>query len=208
MSKKSFILHIDSLSILDDLTDEQAGKLFRAIQSYQKGEEIELDQLTKIAFSPFKNQFVRDNIAYEETAERNRINGLKGGRPKKQQEPKETEKTQVVILKPKKADSDSKSDNDSDSKKVNKKGNLDFTLWPSMPNDQIFNDWMDMRKRLKAPVSQTVVNTIGKQLAIATDKGFTVDDCISECVTRNWKGFKAEWITRDAPESVKQRKML
>lgn len=120
MPKKSFILHIDSLSILDDLTDEQAGMLFKAIKAYQKNEDIELDQLIKIAFSPFKNQFARDEQSYESVVERNRINGLKGGRPKNQEKPKETQKTQSVISKPKKADSDSKNDSDNDKQKIGK----------------------------------------------------------------------------------------
>ena len=61
MKKKSFVLHIDSLDVLDDLSDEQAGKLFKAIKAYQKNDGMEVDSLVKIAFSPFKNQFTRDD---------------------------------------------------------------------------------------------------------------------------------------------------
>jgi hypothetical protein len=93
--KKSFILHIDTLAVLDELTNEQAGLLFKAIKSYQMGLNPELD-------------FKRDAANYEKTCEKNRENGSKGGRPKK---PTETEKTQAVNLKPKKADSDSDNDN-------------------------------------------------------------------------------------------------
>ena len=35
-NRKSFIIHKDSIEILDKLTDEQAGKLFKAIKFYQK----------------------------------------------------------------------------------------------------------------------------------------------------------------------------
>lgn len=74
MSKrKSFLLHIDSLDILDDLTDEQAGQLFKAIKSHQKGEAYELPSIVKIAFSPFKNQFARDDEKYEKLCEKNRL---------------------------------------------------------------------------------------------------------------------------------------
>ena len=71
--KKSFVLHIDSLNVLDDLTDEQAGKLFKAIKSYQKNESEKLDGLIKVAFSPFKNQFERDNEKYKKLCEKNRL---------------------------------------------------------------------------------------------------------------------------------------
>ena len=59
-NKKSFLLHIDSLDILDELTDEEAGMLFKAIHNYQRCEELELTGLVRIAFSPFKNKFNRD----------------------------------------------------------------------------------------------------------------------------------------------------
>ena len=76
--KKSFILHIDSLDILDDLTIEQSGKLFKAIRDYHKGIEPELDAITKIAFSPFKNQFIRDNKQYIDKCESESIKGKIG----------------------------------------------------------------------------------------------------------------------------------
>ena len=105
--KTGFILHLDSLSVLDELTNEQAGILFKAIRDYNLGKETKLDFAMRMAFIPFKNQFERDLEKYNNTCERNKNNGSKGGRPKK---PKETEKTQVVFEKPKKPDN--KNDND------------------------------------------------------------------------------------------------
>lgn len=92
-TKTSFYLHNDMLNVLDKLTDEQAGKLFKAIRNYQYGIEDELDLLLEITFMPFKNQFDRDNLKYQSVVERNKENGKKGGRPKKTQDnPKETQK--------------------------------------------------------------------------------------------------------------------
>jgi hypothetical protein len=111
--KTGFILHLDSLSVLDELTNEQAGILFKAIRDYNLGKEPELDFAMRMAFIPFKNQFERDLEKYNNTCERNRNNGSKGGRPKK---PTETQETQVVFEKPKKADNK----NDNDNKNKNK----------------------------------------------------------------------------------------
>ena len=80
--KKSFLLHIDSLDILDDLTNGQAGVLFKAIKAYQHEEDFPLDSVVKIAFSPFKNQFFRDDEKYVKTCERRAIAGSKGGKQK------------------------------------------------------------------------------------------------------------------------------
>lgn len=74
--KKSFILHNDSLDILDQLTNEQAGKLFKAISTYQKvGKVGNLDQLLKIVITPFLNQFKRDVLDYKEWFEEELKNG-------------------------------------------------------------------------------------------------------------------------------------
>lgn len=116
--KKTFILHVDSLSILDDMTNEQKGILFDAIYKYQLGQNVELDFAMKMAFAPFKNQFVRDDESYQNVVERNRLNGKSGGRPKNNN-PKnpvgflETQKTQDN---PKNLDSDNDNVSDSDSK--------------------------------------------------------------------------------------------
>ncbi|WMM36539.1 hypothetical protein [Pseudoalteromonas phage PS_L5] len=119
MSKrKSFLIYIDSLPVLDDLTDEQAGKLFKAISSYHKGEDLELDSLTKIAFSPFKSQFIRDDEKYQKIVERNKNNGLRGGRPKTEDNPEKPSGLNGNPTNPKKADSDSDSDSDSDIKPI------------------------------------------------------------------------------------------
>ena len=111
--KTGFILHLDSLSVLDELTNEQAGILFKAIRDYNLGKEPELDFAMRMAFIPFKNQFERDLKTYNNTCERNRNNGSKGGRPKK---PTETQETQVVFEKPKKADN--KNDNDNNKENI------------------------------------------------------------------------------------------
>ena len=106
--KKSFILYCDTLAVLDHLTDEQAGQLFKAIKSYQSNQETELDPIIRVAFTSFEAHFVRDDEKYQHICERNRVNGAKGGRPK---EPK---KPNGLNGNPKNLDSDTDNDNDID----------------------------------------------------------------------------------------------
>ena len=65
MTRRSFLLHIDSLDVLDELSNEEAGLLLKAMRDYHNDEEMQLDALTKIVFSPFKNQFNRDTLKYQ-----------------------------------------------------------------------------------------------------------------------------------------------
>jgi len=110
--RKSFILHLDSLCILDDLTDEQRGQLFNSIYKFNIGEEIKLTGMLKIAFSPFRNQFLRDIEKYDVFCESQRKRRL--GKGKNQTEPnkptvtKETNGTNSVSVSVSKSVSDIK----------------------------------------------------------------------------------------------------
>ena len=89
MNRKSFLLYLDTLDVIQELTDAQIGKLFRAIVSYQHGlddpdnreyeELLSGDSLLKIAFTPFKSQFDRDFLKYKEVCEKRVNAGRKGG---------------------------------------------------------------------------------------------------------------------------------
>jgi len=111
--RTSFILHLDSLVILEEMTNDQKGVLFDAIYKFNLGQEVELDFAMKMAFTPFKNQFIRDGCKYDSFVEKQKENGKKGGRPKKSidneqdttnpQEPNIAQKTQPFFEEPKKA---------------------------------------------------------------------------------------------------------
>jgi len=111
--RKSFILHIDSLSILDKMNNEQAGIFIKTLYEYQaSGKLPELDFAMNMALTPFFNQFSRDAEKYKKVAERNKNNGLKGGRPKTQNNPLGLSGLKNNPKKPKKADNDNDNDND------------------------------------------------------------------------------------------------
>lgn len=87
MEKASFLIYLDYQEQFELLTDEQAGQLIKAIIKYEKqGETIELDGMTKMAFSFIKTQLDRDREKYQAKCEKNRENAKKGGRPKKQKD--------------------------------------------------------------------------------------------------------------------------
>jgi DNA-binding transcriptional ArsR family regulator len=73
----------------------------------------------------------------------------------------------------------------------------DFSLWPDKPNEELFKNWIDHRKAKKAKVTKLVMDQIGKQLTIAKENGFTVDQCLTEWIYNNWQGFKASWMKHD-----------
>lgn len=123
--KTNFILYKDYQEHVDMLTDDEAGKLFKAIFKYVNGRvEVELKGATKMAFSFIKTQLERDLDKYKNIVDRNRENGKKGGRPTKKSITQDNPKNPVGLLdnpkKPKKADNDNDNvyDNDNDNDNV------------------------------------------------------------------------------------------
>ncbi len=192
--RKSFILHNDSLNVLDILTDEQAGKLFKAIKNYQNGVKQELDFGINIAFMQFENQFKRDEEKYESVVERNKINGSKGGRPKNPTKPKETQNNPVGFLEtqnnptePKKADSDSK--NDSDSKSDSKKENDFLTAILDFEYLAVLDLWLQHKKERKEKYKPTGLKTLAEKIKedYKTVKDF--ETAVKYSISNNWAGI-------------------
>lgn len=90
MEKRTFLMYSEWQPLLEGMSDEQAGQLFKKIYAYQTGNEYEIqDALILGVFNMVKAKFDADRKLYVEKCERNKLNGAKGGRPKKQ-EPKKT----------------------------------------------------------------------------------------------------------------------
>jgi hypothetical protein len=83
-NKKSFILYLDSADIFEKLSDEEAGKLIKAVLYYvHTGDNPPLDRLLDMAFVPIKQALHRDLEKWRNILQRNKDNGLLGGRPKR-----------------------------------------------------------------------------------------------------------------------------
>lgn len=78
MAKRSFILYHDQKEVVDELSDEQAGKLFKAIYEYNVNKKIILSGALKVVFIPFKTSFDRDQEKYSEIVEKRSEAGKKG----------------------------------------------------------------------------------------------------------------------------------
>ena len=159
--KKSFIIHLDSLNVLDELTNEQAGQLFKAIHDFHRDIDTEMEFGLKMAFLPFKNQFIRDLGKYETKVIANRENGKKGGRPKKPKNPNGFDETQPN---PKNLDSDSDSDSDSENVSDKKNTSIDFDIVLNHFNFCFTKKSRIIPSNVKRKYQQLVVD------------GFTIDD--------------------------------
>ena len=123
--KKSFVLYCDQQGVFNKLPDEIAGRLIKHIFAYVNDENPPCDDLLlSIAFEPIQQSLKRDLKKYEVYIGKQKENGAKGGRPKKEEE---TQITQPFFQEPKKADSVSVSGSENESVKEDYK--LAFDLW-------------------------------------------------------------------------------
>ena len=188
MSKQSFILHLDSLEVLDKLSDSDCAELFKAIRDYNKGLELNLSGLVDIVFTQFKNQFDRDLNKYHAICERNKANGSKGGRPKNPKNPVGLLKTQRNPKKPKKADSDNDSDKDNDSVNIKK------YIQKGYPQNRI-DELVKHRKMLKKPIlTDRMLSGLLKSLdRYAEHWKITFDDACKYYLSQSWISIDVEY---------------
>lgn len=60
--------------------------------------------------------------------------------------------------------------------------------------EQVWDDFITHRKRLKANLTETALNGIIRE---ANKAGVTLEAALAECVLRGWRGFKADWVKPD-----------
>lgn len=102
--RKGFMLFHDLAEVLVALGDEKSGKLIKAMIQYSTdGTVPELESPLDIVFIQLRQQLDRDIEKYDNICERNRKNGLLGGRPRNPNNPVGNLETQNNPEKPKKA---------------------------------------------------------------------------------------------------------
>lgn len=81
MDKKSFVVYFNIAEVLEELTDEQVGKLFRAMVDYAiNGTLPEFTGILRMAWIPIRQTLERDAGKYMAMVEKRRIAGQKGGK--------------------------------------------------------------------------------------------------------------------------------
>jgi hypothetical protein len=94
--KNKITIYRDWVDYFEPLTDEEAGKLIKHLLRYTDDQNPAGDRMTELLFLPLKKTLKRDLKEWEAVCERNRLNGMNGGRPKTK--PNETQNNRTVNL--------------------------------------------------------------------------------------------------------------
>ena len=62
---------------------------------------------------------------------------------------------------------------------------------PGGVSEQVWDDFITLRKAKRAPLSATALASIAKE---AEKAAMHIEEALTECVTRGWQSFKAEWM--------------
>lgn len=126
---------------------------------------------------------------YQAKAEKNRINGSKGGRPVKTDNP---EITQVVTSGLPEITLTKNQEPITNNHKPNKsKTTPDGDPFDDVA-EQIASDFKAMRAKQKVANTKTSIDGIRRE---ALRAGITLESALRVCCERGWRGFKAEWVT-------------
>jgi hypothetical protein len=79
-------------------------------------------------------------------------------------------------------------------KEGKRKGNKESAVVtrPDCVDEQMWNDWLVIRKKKNAPLTQTAWSLMENEAAKA---GWPIGKAIEECCLRTWASFKADWVS-------------
>jgi hypothetical protein len=174
-NKKSFLLYVDIIHTIEQLTDDEAGKLLKHILRYVNDLNPDApDRLTQITFEPIKQQLKRDLLKWTETApdrvEKARKAGLASAKARELKRTKSNYQVENELNTTKSTVSVNVSVNDN----VN-------------AIDNVFKEYLLMRKRIKKPATNYAIELVKKKLdKIAGDNELLKIDILQQSITNSW----------------------
>ena len=221
----NIIIYKSHFELIKELTNEQSGKLIKAIGLYSEGVMPEIDDLlVKGIFISIRRDFDLQAENYTKKVKANRENGSKGGRPSKEDNPQKPTGLNNNPLKAKKADSDSDNDSDSVSDSGNEieivkvknnkepKSISDFVkLMESekyLGTDELLNktfiNYIEMRINMKKIPTKNAVELLTKKLKeLSIAKTDIAVKILENSIQNNWVGI-FELKTSNSTNFVKQ----
>lgn len=210
--QNSFLLYCDLICFVDEMTDEEAGQLFKAILYHENGREI-IEPASPIARGTLRHllpHLDENRERYIAKCEKNRDNAIKRWQKKNANACDRIQahangmhtdtKTDT------KTDTDTKTKTETDTPLPPNPLKGDEEQGEQFFSDYLLNDafhlWLDYCKEHKRTVKgtqlDTLVGEINKQLKTSNEDA--VIGVIKKSIAAGYKGIVWEWIKKDAPE--------
>ena len=86
-----------------------------------------------------------------------------------------------------------------------KKEKATVVACPDFVEQQVWDDFLSIRKAKNAPMSETALRAIERE---AKKAGWSLNTAISESVSRGWQSFKAEWVKEKLNQSEQRQNTM
>lgn len=126
--------------------------------------------------------------SYHGFLEKQKLNGIKGGRPKKTH----------GIPKP----NPSLTQNNPKQQTLNTKQEPNKLHTPDGVLQSVWEDFVQQRKSKKAAITETALKGIERE---ARKANISLNDALQEICARGWTGFKAEWVLKDQSKKTEHQ---
>lgn len=80
---------------------------------------------------------------------------------------------------------------------TDKKNKEHKTIAPDGVTEKTWSDFLSLRKKKNAPVTDTVISGLKRE---GDKAGVTLEEVMQECCVQGWRGFKAEWYKKPAQQ--------
>ena len=201
-SKRSFIVYSDMEEVLEKLSDEQAGALFRAMVVYSNGIEPSFDDFAlDLAFTMIRQQMDRDSDKWEDVREKRQKSGRLGGIASGKARAKQNEANEAngSLLEANEA-------NEAVNVNVNVNDNVNVNVIDNVPDEasggrsaprslSSFSAESIAYLNEKAGSTYTVTKKVREQMAVIMEAGYSLDD-VKTVIDRKVE----EW--RDDPKMI------
>lgn len=178
--RQSFVFYRSFYESISDLSNEQKGAILSAICEYALDQnDPDFSGMEKAIFTLIKPQ-LDANLKRYDNGKKGGKHGIKGGRKNPNGTPSEPQANPTPT--PNVNDNVNVNDNLKDKKNIKK---------PDDVSEQVFSDFLKLRKAKKAPVTETVIAGIRSEAAKIS---MTLEAALAMCCSRGWAGFRHDWL--------------
>lgn len=196
MAKDTFILYTEQKEVIDKLSDEQAGKLIKAIYEYvETGEMPNLDNVLDLVIIPFKQNLDRNADKYEETKKKRSEAGKLGAEIKKQKQAKQANAKFANNKQAKQAVNVNDNVNVNEDVLLEKEKNKKRKSFEdvflenhcSKELESTLRDFIDMRKTIKKPMTTRALELLLKNLERLTNLEEEKIAILNQSIEHGWQ---------------------
>lgn len=71
---------------------------------------------------------------------------------------------------------------------------VNWSRWDDRPEEDTYNDWLQVRKEKRSKMTQTAINRMANKINQLYQMGISADESVGIAVERCWVGIEVQWV--------------